>query len=206
MITPFLLIRAYFWDIGSYQMMSPADEPITISKCDEVLVKSLMSWHSICALVKSTFVRCSSFVGEVTSSHWNARLMLANAKTPLGSRSFSRFADVSWVMTLDTNEEVLLIILFFGFRRFASFELAGGGASAGFPSPNCGAVTLVVRNVGGLFRASRVTKDTLTPDVGGFGTVARGFGLTIGASDGCGGGVARRRSSFRMYVPAIFRG
>jgi hypothetical protein len=33
-------------------------------------------------------------------------------------------------------------------------------------------------------RGSRLTKDNLTPEVGGDGTVASGFGFTIGASDG----------------------
>jgi len=35
------------------------------------------------------------------------------------------------------------------------------------------------------------------------GVVANGFGLIIGASDGWGGGVARCRSSLRMYVPSV---
>lgn len=59
----------------------------------------------------------------------------------------------------------------------------------------------VCRNVGGFLRGSRLTKDNLTPQVGGEGTVAKGFGLMIGASDGCGGGVARWRSSLSVYVP-----
>lgn len=75
---------------------------------------------------------------EVISSHWKARLILANANTPFGSRSLRRLADVSWVITRETNDELLLMILFFGFRLLrASFAGgAGGGASAGFPSPN----------------------------------------------------------------------
>jgi hypothetical protein len=156
----------------------------------------------MCALVKRTFVRCSSFVGELRSSHWNARLIFAKAKTPFQSRSPNRLADVSCVMTRDTNEELLLMMLFLGFLRFdASFAATGGAASAGFPSPNWGAVTAEFKKVGGFFRASRVTRDNFTPVVGGVGSVARGLGFMIGASDGWGGGVARRRSSWSMYVP-----
>lgn len=147
-------------------------------------------------------VRCSSFVGELRSSHWKARLILANAKTPLVSRSLSLLADVSCVMTLETNEELLLMMLFLGFLLFnASFDVTGGAASAEFPSPNCGAITADFKNVGGFFRGSRLTKDNFTPQVGGAGTVVRGFGLTMGASEGWGGGVASRRSSCRTYVP-----
>jgi hypothetical protein len=51
------------------------------------------------------------------------------------------------------------------------------------------------KKVGGFFLGSRLTRDNFTPHVGGKGTVARGFGFTIGASEGCGGGVASRRSS-----------
>ena len=54
---------------------------------------------------------------------------------------------------------------------------------------------------GGLLRLPTLISDTFTPDVGGFSSVARGFGLTIGASDGWGGGVARCKSSLRSYVP-----
>ena len=148
--------------------------------------------------MNKTFVRCSSFWVDVKSSHWNARLILANANTPLGSRSLSLFADVSWVMTRETNDELLLMILFFGFLlRDASFALTGGCASAGFPSPKRGAVA-GLRNVGGFLRGSRLTRESLTPEVGGCGTVARGFGFTIGASEGCGGGVANKRSSLRV--------
>ena len=156
------------------------------------------------ALVNRTLVRCSSFVGELRSSHWNARLIFAKANTPFGSRSLNRLADVSWVMTRETNEELLLIMLFLGFLLFnASFAATGGAASAGFPSPNWGAVTPDFKKVGGFFRGSSVTRDSFTPIVGGVGSVASGFGLMIGASDGWGGGVARSRSSWRMYVPAV---
>jgi len=40
------------------------------------------------------------------------------------------------------------------------------------------------------------------PDVAGWGAVDRGFGLTTGASEGCGGGVARCKSSFSTYKPS----
>ncbi len=39
------------------------------------------------------------------------------------------------------------------------------------------------------------------PAVAGWGVVASGFGLTMGASEGWGGGVARSKSSLRTYVP-----
>lgn len=41
----------------------------------------------------------------------------------------------------------------------------------------------------------------MVPAVAGCGDVARGFGFIIGASEGCGGGVASCRSSFNTYVP-----
>lgn len=44
-------------------------------------------------------------------------------------------------MTLDTKDELLLTMLFFGFRRFEGslLSLPFTTASAGFPSPNAGA-------------------------------------------------------------------
>ena len=50
-------------------------------------------------------------------------------------------------------------------------------------------------------RTSRLSSDSFVPAVAGCGLVASGFGLMIGASEGCGGGVARCRSSLRTYVP-----
>jgi hypothetical protein len=121
--------------------------------------------------------------------------MLAKAKRPSGLRSLNRFVAASWVMTRDTKDELLLIMLFLGFRFFSP-SLTGAGTSAGFPSPKGGAVTICFEmKVGVLLRGLTQTSETLTPDVGGVGTVARGFGFIIGASDGCGGGVARCRSS-----------
>ena len=46
-----------------------------------------------------------------------------------------------------------------------------------------------------------MTSESLTPAVGGAGVVARGFGLLVGASEGCAGGPARCRSSRSVYVP-----
>jgi hypothetical protein len=46
-------------------------------------------------------------------------------------------------------------------------------------------------------------RETVVPAVAGCGLVERGFGLTTVASEGCGGGVARCKSSLRMYVPMI---
>lgn len=45
------------------------------------------------------------------------------------------------------------------------------------------------------WRGARATSESFVPVVGGDTVVARGFGLWMGASDGCGGGVARWRSS-----------
>jgi hypothetical protein len=46
-----------------------------------------------------------------------------------------------------------------------------------------------------------IASESLVPAEGGAIEVARGLGFAMGASDGCGGGVARKRSSRRMYVP-----
>jgi len=54
----------------------------------------------------------------------------------------------------------------------------------------------VERAAGGA-RESMLMMDSLVPMVAGCGFVASGFGLTTGASEGCGGGVARWRSSLR---------
>lgn len=50
-------------------------------------------------------------------------------------------------------------------------------------------------------RGLAVTRESFTPAVGGAGVVAKGFGLVVGASEGCGGGVARCRLSRSVYVP-----
>lgn len=50
-------------------------------------------------------------------------------------------------------------------------------------------------------RELRESIETFVPADAGWGVVARGFGFMIGASEGCGGGVARCRSSFSVYVP-----
>lgn len=127
--------------------------------------------------------------------------MFAKAKRPSGFRSFSFFVMDSWVMTRETNEELLLMILFFGFRLLRE-SLVTGETSAGFPSPKTGAMTFSFEANGWFLLALlTLTRDSLTPDVGGVGPVARGLGFKTGASDGCGGGVARCRSSLRWYVP-----
>lgn len=86
------------------------------------------------------FVRFSVFVSDDKSSHWRALLIFANAKTPSGLRSVSRRCIPSCGITRDTNEELLLTILFLGFRFLdGSLEsLVLITASAGFPSPNVG--------------------------------------------------------------------
>lgn len=75
------------------------------------------------------------------------------------------------------------MILFFGLRLFNP-SLTVGPKSAGFPSPKTGAVMFSFDEKGWLRFALTLTRDSLTPDVGGVGTVARGLGFTIGASDG----------------------
>lgn len=101
------------------------------------------------------------------------------------------------MITRETKEELLLIILFFGFRLFSP-SLEGGTTSAGFPSPKTGAVTFSFEEKGWfLFALLTLIKHSFTPAVGGVGAVARGLGFKTGASDGCGGGVARCRSSLR---------
>lgn len=97
-------------------------------------------------------------------------------------------------MTRETNEELLLMMLFLGFRFFEG-SFTGGAAKALFPSPKGRAVTVNFAGKAVLFRGPMLTNDSLTPDVGGLGLVASGFGFMIGASEGCGGGVARCKSS-----------
>lgn len=80
-----------------------------------------------------------TFVGDDRSSHWKARLMLAKANSPFPGRSCSRLLRASWLITLEIKDELLLDMLFFGFRRFpASF--CGGGVRRVLPSPNAGAL------------------------------------------------------------------
>lgn len=50
---------------------------------------------------------------------------------------------------------------------------------------------------GSLSEFSKYTGVIFTPHVGGVGVVDKGFWEVIGASVGCGGGVARTRSSCR---------
>lgn len=67
--------------------------------------------------------------------------MFEKAKVPCGLRSCRRFCRASWGMTLDTNEELLLTMLFLGLRLLdGSLEsLFGTGARAGLLSPKTGA-------------------------------------------------------------------
>lgn len=144
------------------------------------------------------------------------------------------------------NEELLFVMLFFGFRRFVA-SLPTWGKSNELPSPNAGVealeiwdsgpVMLLLRGLpappsllssadarsspgcscigalnldcalclkyeGAELRVLRDSNDNFVPAEAGCGVVARGFGLIIGASEGCGGGVARCKSSLRTYVPA----
>lgn len=77
-----------------------------------------------------------------------------------------------------------------------SLELSSCGCSCIlFDCPRLAAVMPLYWK--GEWRASRLISDTLVPAVAGWGFVASGFGFMTGASDGCGGGVARCRSSLR---------
>ncbi len=61
LLLTFLLSRAYFCDMGSYQMMSPVEKPMIMSICVALLVTGFMSWHSGCAFVNKIFVNWSSY-------------------------------------------------------------------------------------------------------------------------------------------------
>lgn len=74
-----------------------------------------------------------------------------------------------------------------------SLELSSLGFSWMLEWPKLVADIPLYRKGGG--RASRFSNEIVVPAVAGWGVVARGFGFTIGASDGCGGGVARCKSS-----------
>jgi hypothetical protein len=78
-------------------------------------------------------------------------------------------------------------------------------------SPGCSCIGALNREFarclkyeGAELRVLRDSNDIFVPAEAGWGVVARGFGLIIGASEGCGGGVARCRSSLSTYVPARF--
>lgn len=80
-------------------------------------------------------------MGDVKSSHCNARFTLAKAYNPLGLCSCSRLVRASWGMTLDTKEELLLTMLLLGFRLLSGSLLSFPfkTASAALPDPNAGA-------------------------------------------------------------------
>ena len=52
------------------------------------------------------------------------------------------------------------------------------------------------------FRGLVIHIESFMPAFGGAGVVASGFGLIMGPSCGCGGGVARCKLSCRKYVPS----
>lgn len=78
--------------------------------------------------------------GAERSSHCSALFTFANAMSPSAPLSWSRFCKASWGITLETNDELLLMILFLGFRRFKGSldSLPLDMIRAGFPSPNDG--------------------------------------------------------------------
>lgn len=158
--------------------------------------------------------------------------MLAKAKMPSLGLSVNFRERLSLTMTREMNDELLLVMLFFGFL-FLFTSLTGADASNALPSPNAGAeprtdpvaspkedvprpsslprppsveertslslspmlpfTEKLVLNIAaaGRERVFILMRETCVPAVAGCGFVARGFGLTIGASEGCGGGVAR---------------
>ena len=139
LMIPFLFIRAYFCDMGSYQIMSPVLKPKITSIWLVDCVNLFTSWQMACALVKSTFVMFSVFIsdGADRSSHMNARLTFANAKIPSAECSANRFTIDSCGITLETKDELLFTMLFFGFGRSSFFlPFTATGKSAGLPSPN----------------------------------------------------------------------
>jgi hypothetical protein len=87
-------------------------------------------------------------------------------------------------------------------------SLLGGASADARPSLGCSCIlgwtpefvllfVAILYKSGGFARELRDNSEILVPAVAGCGVVARGFGLIIGASEGCGGGVARCRSSLR---------
>lgn len=188
-----------------------------------------------------------TLVGDDMSSHWNDRLTFANAKIPSLGRSCSFFIRVSVPIVLEIKDELLFVMLVFGFRFLDASLAVTAGVRRALPSPNAGLLDARVAVVGGAslvdvprpssllsapssfekrlslgcswmlsaaalrerfpadapwmkrgeWRMSRLARHSLVPLVAGWGVVARGLGLTAGASEGCGGGVARRRSSLR---------
>jgi hypothetical protein len=60
-IHTFLLSRVYRWVMGSHQMISPVEKPMTTSMCVALLVTLFTSWHKQWALVKRILVRYSAW-------------------------------------------------------------------------------------------------------------------------------------------------
>jgi hypothetical protein len=56
----FLFSRVYRCVMGSHQMTSPVEKPMTTSICDGLLVSLLTSWHRQCALVNRILVKYSA--------------------------------------------------------------------------------------------------------------------------------------------------
>ena len=56
----FLLSLTYLCEIGSHQIISPVEKPMTTSIWDEVLVILLTSWHKQWALVNKILVKYSA--------------------------------------------------------------------------------------------------------------------------------------------------
>lgn len=162
-----MLSREYFCVVGSHHIMSPVEKPRTRSRCDVDFVTWLTSWHIQWAFVKRILVKysfCASqqprlppthgtdgqtLFGDDMSSHWKDRLTFANAKIPSFGRSCSLLTSVSVPIVLEINDELLLVMLLFGFRFFDASLGGGPGASRALPSPNAGLLDPSVAVVGG---------------------------------------------------------
>lgn len=59
MLHTFLFSRAYFCDMGSYQIMSDVENPNITSTCVVLLEDWFTSWQSACAFVNKILVKLS---------------------------------------------------------------------------------------------------------------------------------------------------
>jgi hypothetical protein len=140
--------------------------------------------------------------------------MFAKANRPSDGLSCNLFDRFSLTMQREMKEELLFAILFFGLALFAA-PLPTGACKLKFPSPNAGAdptdsgPALPVREVAPSLLPGGASPDE-RPSFGcsfileykGFeialrfvSSLYRGLGFRTGVSEGCGGGVARCKSS-----------
>ena len=121
--------------------MSAALVPMITSKWLDAFVRSLTSWQRTLAFVKRTLERLSALgtVVELRSNHWKALLIFAKQNRPSGLRSCNLLLTASWGITRETNDELLLMILFFGFLLFRP-SLPPIDDSKVLEDPNAGAL------------------------------------------------------------------